>query len=153
MENVKEVLKLSVEQKGALVSVGELTVYLDGLTVGHQEERAPLTNGNATNGNSEFTSSLLGGVNGNSPDVSASVWESASGCSEGGELRLLLGNAGFNLEARSYSHLGPDSTKGINEMHRSTDTPMHACMHACMRSRAAAAPLGWGVQTTASVPP
>lgn len=52
MENVKEVLKLSVEQKGALVSVGELTVYLDGLTVGHHE-RAPLTNGDATNGNSE----------------------------------------------------------------------------------------------------
>lgn len=78
MENVKEVLKLSVEQKGALVSVGELTVYLDGLTVGHQEERAPLTNGDATNGNSEFTSSLLGGLNGNSPDVSASVCGSAS---------------------------------------------------------------------------
>lgn len=54
MENVKEVLKLSMEQKGALVSVGELTVYLDGLTVGQQEEMAPLTNGNATNGNSEY---------------------------------------------------------------------------------------------------
>lgn len=53
MENVKEVLKLSVEQKGALASVGELTVYLDGLTVGHPEDPAPLTNGDAADGNSE----------------------------------------------------------------------------------------------------
>ncbi|XP_068437387.1 NEDD4-like E3 ubiquitin-protein ligase WWP1 [Clinocottus analis] len=50
LENVKEVLKLSVEQKGALVPAGELTVYLDGLTVTGQEELAPLTNGNAANG-------------------------------------------------------------------------------------------------------
>lgn len=54
MENVKEVLKLSVEHKGALMSVGELTVYLDGLTVGHQEELATLTNGDATNGNNDI---------------------------------------------------------------------------------------------------
>ncbi|KAA8580976.1 hypothetical protein FQN60_013934 [Etheostoma spectabile] len=51
LENVKEMLKLSVEQKGALVPTGELTVYLDGLTVTDQEELAPLTNGNAANGN------------------------------------------------------------------------------------------------------
>ncbi|XP_005808421.1 NEDD4-like E3 ubiquitin-protein ligase WWP1 [Xiphophorus maculatus] len=50
LENVKEVLKLSVEQKGLSVPVGELTVYLDGLTVTDQEELAPLTNGNAANG-------------------------------------------------------------------------------------------------------
>ncbi|XP_069554105.1 NEDD4-like E3 ubiquitin-protein ligase WWP1 [Brachyistius frenatus] len=50
LENVKEVLKLSVEQKGAVVPVGELTVYLDGLTVADQEELTPLTNGNAANG-------------------------------------------------------------------------------------------------------
>ncbi|XP_070841673.1 NEDD4-like E3 ubiquitin-protein ligase WWP1 [Chaetodon trifascialis] len=49
LENVKEVLKLSVEQKGVLVPIGELTVYLDGLTVTDQEELAPLTNGNAAN--------------------------------------------------------------------------------------------------------
>uniref|UniRef100_A0A4W6G2W5 E3 ubiquitin-protein ligase n=1 Tax=Lates calcarifer TaxID=8187 RepID=A0A4W6G2W5_LATCA len=49
LENVKEVLKLSVEQKGVLVPAGELTVYLDGLTVTDQEELAPLTNGNAAN--------------------------------------------------------------------------------------------------------
>uniref|UniRef100_A0A4W6G5Q5 E3 ubiquitin-protein ligase n=1 Tax=Lates calcarifer TaxID=8187 RepID=A0A4W6G5Q5_LATCA len=53
LENVKEVLKLSVEQKGVLVPAGELTVYLDGLTVTDQEELAPLTNGNAANGTSE----------------------------------------------------------------------------------------------------
>ncbi|XP_034429013.1 NEDD4-like E3 ubiquitin-protein ligase WWP1 isoform X3 [Hippoglossus hippoglossus] len=50
LENVKEVLKLSVEQKGAIVAAGELTVYLDGLTVTDQEEPAQLTNGNAANG-------------------------------------------------------------------------------------------------------
>ncbi|XP_007559917.1 NEDD4-like E3 ubiquitin-protein ligase WWP1 [Poecilia latipinna] len=50
LENVKEVLKLSVDQKGVSVPVGELTVYLDGLTVTDQEELAPLTNGNAANG-------------------------------------------------------------------------------------------------------
>ncbi|XP_029001586.1 NEDD4-like E3 ubiquitin-protein ligase WWP1 [Betta splendens] len=51
LENVKEVLKLSVEQKGAAVPTGELTVYLDGLTITEQDELAPLTNGNAANGN------------------------------------------------------------------------------------------------------
>lgn len=50
LENVKEVLKLSMEQKGAVVVMGELTVYLDGLTVTDQEELTPLTNGNAENG-------------------------------------------------------------------------------------------------------
>ncbi|XP_049420799.1 NEDD4-like E3 ubiquitin-protein ligase WWP1 [Epinephelus fuscoguttatus] len=50
LENVKEVLKLSVEQKGAPVPTGELTVYLDGLTITDQEELAPLTNGNAASG-------------------------------------------------------------------------------------------------------
>ncbi|XP_071771496.1 NEDD4-like E3 ubiquitin-protein ligase WWP1 [Centroberyx gerrardi] len=49
LENVKEVLKLSVEQKGASVPTGELTVYLDGLTVTDREALATLTNGNATN--------------------------------------------------------------------------------------------------------
>lgn len=48
VENVKEVLKLSVEQKGAVVQAGELTVFLDGLTVTDQEELAQLTNGNGT---------------------------------------------------------------------------------------------------------
>uniref|UniRef100_A0A674NUI9 E3 ubiquitin-protein ligase n=1 Tax=Takifugu rubripes TaxID=31033 RepID=A0A674NUI9_TAKRU len=53
LENVKEVLKLSAEQKGALVSVGELTVYLDGPTVG--EPPPPRTNGSAANAaNSEM---------------------------------------------------------------------------------------------------
>ena len=60
MENVKEVLKLSVEQKGALVPIGELTVYLDGLTVTDQEDLAPLTNGNAANGTSELSIHMSG---------------------------------------------------------------------------------------------
>uniref|UniRef100_A0A8C4ZGH9 E3 ubiquitin-protein ligase n=1 Tax=Gadus morhua TaxID=8049 RepID=A0A8C4ZGH9_GADMO len=50
LENVKEVLKLSVEQKGAAVSTGELTVYLDGLTVADQEAVQPLTNETQQNG-------------------------------------------------------------------------------------------------------
>ncbi|XP_061523001.1 NEDD4-like E3 ubiquitin-protein ligase WWP1 isoform X1 [Phycodurus eques] len=50
LENVKEVLKLSVEHKGVLMPAGELTVYLDGLNVSDQQELPPLTNGNAANG-------------------------------------------------------------------------------------------------------
>lgn len=58
VENVKEVLQLSAEQKGALVPVGELTVLLNKLsTAAAQEELAALTNGNAANGTSEFTKS------------------------------------------------------------------------------------------------
>uniref|UniRef100_A0A665WRD7 E3 ubiquitin-protein ligase n=1 Tax=Echeneis naucrates TaxID=173247 RepID=A0A665WRD7_ECHNA len=53
LDNVKEVLKLSVEQKGAVVPTGELTIYLDGLTVTDQEELEPLTNCRATNGTSD----------------------------------------------------------------------------------------------------
>ncbi|XP_038123456.1 NEDD4-like E3 ubiquitin-protein ligase WWP1 isoform X2 [Cyprinodon tularosa] len=54
LENVKEVLKLNGEQKGVSMPVGELTVYLDGLTVSDQEELAPLTNGGTANGTSEL---------------------------------------------------------------------------------------------------
>lgn len=60
VDNVKEVLKLSVEQKGVLVPIGELTVYLDGLTVTDQDELAPLTNGNTANGTSERSIYMLG---------------------------------------------------------------------------------------------
>lgn len=54
VENVKEVLKLSGEQKGAQVPIGELMVCLNGLTVTDQEELATLTNGSAANGTSEY---------------------------------------------------------------------------------------------------
>lgn len=54
VENVKEVLKLTADQKGVHVPMGELTVYLDGLTVADEEDLAPLTNGGAANGNSEL---------------------------------------------------------------------------------------------------
>lgn len=60
MENVKEVLKLNGEQKGVSMPVGELTVYLDGLTVSDQEELAPLTNGSTANGTSELPSYVRG---------------------------------------------------------------------------------------------
>jgi len=61
VENVKEVLKLNAEQKGVIVPVGELTMYLDGLTVTDQEELAPLTNGNTANGTSELSIYVRGG--------------------------------------------------------------------------------------------
>ncbi|XP_076827219.1 NEDD4-like E3 ubiquitin-protein ligase WWP1 isoform X1 [Brachyhypopomus gauderio] len=44
LENVKEVLKLNVENKNGVVATGELTVILDGLTV----DQEPLRNGNTT---------------------------------------------------------------------------------------------------------
>uniref|UniRef100_A0A8C5H8U1 E3 ubiquitin-protein ligase n=1 Tax=Gouania willdenowi TaxID=441366 RepID=A0A8C5H8U1_GOUWI len=62
LENVKEVLKLCVEQKGAVVPMGELTVFLDGLTLSNQEELAPLTNGNASNGISDHSSTSRSNV-------------------------------------------------------------------------------------------
>ncbi|XP_041717863.1 NEDD4-like E3 ubiquitin-protein ligase WWP1 isoform X2 [Coregonus clupeaformis] len=43
LENVKEVLKLVLDHKGAVVATGELTVFLDGLTVNQEQ----LHNGNA----------------------------------------------------------------------------------------------------------
>lgn len=53
VENVKEVLKLSVEQKGVQVPTGDLTVFLDGLTVSDQEELEQAPSSAATNGASE----------------------------------------------------------------------------------------------------
>uniref|UniRef100_A0A8C6WL86 E3 ubiquitin-protein ligase n=1 Tax=Neogobius melanostomus TaxID=47308 RepID=A0A8C6WL86_9GOBI len=50
LDNVKEVLKLSVDQKGSVVQTGELTVFLDGLVLSEQNALAPLTNGNTANG-------------------------------------------------------------------------------------------------------
>uniref|UniRef100_A0A8D3BYH0 E3 ubiquitin-protein ligase n=1 Tax=Scophthalmus maximus TaxID=52904 RepID=A0A8D3BYH0_SCOMX len=76
LENVKEVLKLSVEQKGAQVPTGELTVYLDGLTVTDQEEPAQLTNGNASNA---LSFSDLPAVNGESCDVALGPSSATSG--------------------------------------------------------------------------
>ncbi|KAL1006720.1 hypothetical protein UPYG_G00075890 [Umbra pygmaea] len=43
LENVKEVLKLVVDHKGVVVTTGELTVFLDGLTINQE----PLHNGTA----------------------------------------------------------------------------------------------------------
>lgn len=59
VENVKEVLQLSAEQKGALVAVGELTVLLNKpSTAAAQDELAALTNGSADNSTSEFYGSV-----------------------------------------------------------------------------------------------
>uniref|UniRef100_A0A8C7ILR6 E3 ubiquitin-protein ligase n=1 Tax=Oncorhynchus kisutch TaxID=8019 RepID=A0A8C7ILR6_ONCKI len=50
LENVKEVLKLVLDNKGAVVATGELTVFLDGLTVNQEQ----LLNGNAATSTSEY---------------------------------------------------------------------------------------------------
>uniref|UniRef100_A0AAR2ISN3 E3 ubiquitin-protein ligase n=1 Tax=Pygocentrus nattereri TaxID=42514 RepID=A0AAR2ISN3_PYGNA len=52
LENVKEVLKLTLENKNGVVASGELTVFLDGLTV----DQEPLHNGNGTTTTSEYLS-------------------------------------------------------------------------------------------------
>ncbi|KAF3836130.1 hypothetical protein F7725_028688 [Dissostichus mawsoni] len=87
LENVKEVLKLSVEQKGAVVPTGELTVYLDGLTVTDQEELAPLTNGNAANGTSELKVQQNGDAIHENGDSSSSCSMAASSTVNGTDLR------------------------------------------------------------------
>uniref|UniRef100_A0A673ZCI0 E3 ubiquitin-protein ligase n=1 Tax=Salmo trutta TaxID=8032 RepID=A0A673ZCI0_SALTR len=50
LENVKEVLKLVLDNKGAVIATGELTVFLDGLTVNQEQ----LLNGNAATSTSEY---------------------------------------------------------------------------------------------------
>uniref|UniRef100_A0A8C7SIE5 E3 ubiquitin-protein ligase n=1 Tax=Oncorhynchus mykiss TaxID=8022 RepID=A0A8C7SIE5_ONCMY len=50
LENVKEVLKLVLDNKGAVVATGELTVFLDGLTVNQEQ----LLNGNTATSTSEY---------------------------------------------------------------------------------------------------
>lgn len=50
VENVKEVLKLTVEGKNGVVTSGELTVILDGLAI----DQEPLHNGNAATTTSEY---------------------------------------------------------------------------------------------------
>uniref|UniRef100_A0A6Q2ZJF5 E3 ubiquitin-protein ligase n=1 Tax=Esox lucius TaxID=8010 RepID=A0A6Q2ZJF5_ESOLU len=49
LENAKEVLKLVLDHKGAVVNTGELVVFLDGLTVNHEQ----LPNGNTSASTSE----------------------------------------------------------------------------------------------------
>lgn len=61
MENVKEVLKLNVEQKGVMVPMGELMVFLDGL-ITSPEDGPPLTNGNATTASSELSILIRGAL-------------------------------------------------------------------------------------------
>lgn len=53
VENVKEVLKLTLENKNGVVTSGELTIILDGLAV----DQEPLHNGNTTT--SDYFSSLI----------------------------------------------------------------------------------------------
>lgn len=55
VENVKEVLKLTLENKNGVVTSGELTVILDGLAV----DQEPLHNGNASTATSEYPSPLI----------------------------------------------------------------------------------------------
>uniref|UniRef100_A0A3B4AE29 E3 ubiquitin-protein ligase n=1 Tax=Periophthalmus magnuspinnatus TaxID=409849 RepID=A0A3B4AE29_9GOBI len=68
LDNVKEVLKLSVEQKGAMVQTGELTVILHGLILSEQNQLTPLINGNAANSSAPNGSA----ANGNAANGSVS---------------------------------------------------------------------------------
>lgn len=54
VEEVKEVLRLTLENKNGVVPSGELTVILDGLNV----DQEPLQNGNDTTTTSEYSSRL-----------------------------------------------------------------------------------------------
>uniref|UniRef100_A0A8C3AEG2 E3 ubiquitin-protein ligase n=1 Tax=Cyclopterus lumpus TaxID=8103 RepID=A0A8C3AEG2_CYCLU len=78
LENVKEVLKLSVEQKGALVPAGELTVYLDGLT--RNMPPMHILNGDTIHENGDSSSSSSrAAINGESCDAALGPTSATTG--------------------------------------------------------------------------
>ncbi|KAI4901758.1 hypothetical protein NFI96_001045 [Prochilodus magdalenae] len=100
LENVKEVLKLTLENKNGVVASGELTVILDGLTV----DQEPLHNGNGTTttkvqqngdaihengeeGTTRAQSSSVNGTNG----VESEAPSTSSGNSEGSSAPVING--------------------------------------------------------------
>ncbi|XP_027861235.1 NEDD4-like E3 ubiquitin-protein ligase WWP1 [Xiphophorus couchianus] len=125
LENVKEVLKLSVEQKGLSVPVGELTVYLDGLTVTDQEELAPLTNGNAANGTKVQQNGDAIHENG---DSSSSSSRAANSTVNGTDLGQRSGSCSASSGADGPVPSSPalDHTTGmINGDQTPNSTPVH----------------------------
>ncbi|KAJ4925687.1 hypothetical protein JOQ06_018408 [Pogonophryne albipinna] len=159
LENVKEVLKLSVEQKGAVVPTGELTVYLDGLTVTDQEELAPLTNGNAANGTKVQQNGDAIHENG---DSSSSCSMAASSTVNGTDLRprssSCSANSGLGSQVPSSScsaSLGHvivngDVTPNSTPVHRTSDSDPES---RTVNGESCDAALGPSSATTGEVPP
>ncbi|KAL7874127.1 hypothetical protein SRHO_G00050970 [Serrasalmus rhombeus] len=101
LENVKEVLKLTLENKNGVVASGELTVFLDGLTV----DQEPLHNGNGTtttkvqqngdaiheNGEESTTRAQSSSVNGTN-GVESEAPSTSSGNSEGSSVPIINGD-------------------------------------------------------------
>ncbi|XP_066540232.1 NEDD4-like E3 ubiquitin-protein ligase WWP1 [Hoplias malabaricus] len=125
LENVKEVLKLTLENKNGVVASGELTVILDGLTV----DQEPLRNGNATtttkvqqNGDAihengeESTNRAQSSVNGTN-EVESEAPSTSSGNSEGSFAPVVNGDAESTPTCQITS---PKATSTLNAAERDT---------------------------------
>ncbi|KAM6900753.1 NEDD4-like E3 ubiquitin-protein ligase WWP1 isoform 3-T3 [Xenentodon cancila] len=125
LENVKEVLNLNVEHKGVLVPMGELTVYLDGLTVTEQEDLTPLTNGNTTNGTKVQQNGDAVHENG---DSSSSSSRAASSTVNGTDLGPRSGScsasSGADVQVPSSS-CSPALDHAVNGEAKPNSTPVH----------------------------
>ncbi|XP_053716754.1 NEDD4-like E3 ubiquitin-protein ligase WWP1 isoform X1 [Synchiropus splendidus] len=126
LENVEEVLKLSVEQKGACVPTGELTVLLTfSPTLSNQEELPLLTNGNATNGTKNHQNGHAIHENG---DSSSSSLRAANGTVNGVDSGPSLGSCsstnGLNSQVPSSS-CSPALGHIVNGDATSNSTPIH----------------------------
>ncbi|XP_068604169.1 NEDD4-like E3 ubiquitin-protein ligase WWP1 [Brachionichthys hirsutus] len=120
LENVKEVLKLSVEQKGSLVPTGELTVYLDGLAVTDQEELLGLTNGTKVQRNGDAIHET--------GDLSSCSSRAANSSTNGADsdLRLASCSASNGLDGPVSSSSGsPALCHVVNGDSTSDGTPTH----------------------------
>uniref|UniRef100_UPI0037E9BDCB NEDD4-like E3 ubiquitin-protein ligase WWP1 n=1 Tax=Semicossyphus pulcher TaxID=241346 RepID=UPI0037E9BDCB len=125
LENVKEVLKLSVEQKGVPVPTGELTVYLDGLTVTDEEELAPLTNGNTANGTKVQQNGDAIHENGDSSSSSSRAANSSVNGTDPG-LRSGSCSASNGLDAQvPSSSCSPALSHVVNGDSTPSSTPVH----------------------------
>ncbi|GLD55021.1 NEDD4-like E3 ubiquitin-protein ligase WWP1 [Lates japonicus] len=159
LENVKEVLKLSVEQKGVLVPAGELTVYLDGLTVTDQEELAPLTNGNAANGTKVQQNGDAIHENGDSSSSSSRAANSTvNGTDLGPRSDSCSASNGVDGQVPSIS-CSPALGHVVNGDSTPNSTPVHQPSDSDTESRTVngescdAAALGPSSVTTGDVPP
>uniref|UniRef100_A0A8C7ZL85 HECT-type E3 ubiquitin transferase n=2 Tax=Oryzias sinensis TaxID=183150 RepID=A0A8C7ZL85_9TELE len=132
LENVKEVLKLNVEQKGVMVPMGELMVFLDGLITSH-EDGPPLTNGNATTASSEL-SILIREVHQNGEvvhengDSSSSSSRAANSTMNGSDLDPRSGSCSASSGAEGQvpsSSWSPARDHAINRETTLNSTPVH----------------------------
>uniref|UniRef100_A0A3P9KCB0 HECT-type E3 ubiquitin transferase n=1 Tax=Oryzias latipes TaxID=8090 RepID=A0A3P9KCB0_ORYLA len=132
LENVKEVLKLNVEQKGVMVPMGELMVFLDGLITSH-EDGPPLTNGNATTASSEL-SILIREVHQNGEvvhengDSSSSSSRAANSTMNGSDLDPRSGSCSASSGAEGQvpsSSCSPARDHAVNGETTLNSTPVH----------------------------